>query len=117
MNYRNFKAHNISEIGLGTWQLGSADWGMVNEEEAFTILKTYTDAGGNFIDTADVYGMGISESLIGRFLKTIDTPVLVATKLGRRHDSLNGWPQNFSYDFMRQHIESSLEKLGVGSLF
>lgn len=117
MNYRAFKGQNISEVGLGTWQLGSADWGVVNEEEAFSILKTYTDAGGNFIDTADVYGMGISESLIGRFLKTIDREVFVATKLGRRHDSPNGWPQNFSYDFMRQHIESSLEKLGRSSLF
>ncbi len=117
MNYRQFKGQNISEIGLGTWQLGSADWGVVNEEEAFSILKTYTDAGGNFIDTADVYGMGVSESLIGRFLKTIDREVFVATKLGRRQDSPNGWPQNFSYDFMRQHIESSLEKLGMSSLF
>lgn len=117
MNYRDFKGYDISEIGLGTWQLGSADWGTVNEEEAFSILKTYTDAGGNFIDTADVYGMGISEALIGRFLKTIDQPVFVATKLGRRHDSPNGWPGNFSYDSMRQHIESSLQKLGTPSLF
>ena len=117
MNYRAFKEQNISEIGLGTWQLGSADWGVVNEEEAFSILKTYTDAGGNFIDTADVYGMGISESLIGRFLKTINQDVFVATKLGRRQDSPNGWPQNFSYDFMRQHIESSLKKLGMSSIF
>lgn len=117
MNYRDFNGYNIAEIGLGTWQLGSADWGVVNEEEAFSILKAYTDAGGNFIDTADVYGMGVSESLIGRFLKTIDNPVFVATKLDRRHDSPNGWPQNFSYDAMRRHIESSLEKLGLSTLF
>lgn len=117
MNYRDFKGHAVSEIGLGTWQLGSADWGVVNEEEAFSILNAYIDAGGNFIDTADVYGMGVSESLIGRFLKTIDREVFLATKLGRRHDSPNGWPQNFSYDSMKQHIESSLEKLGVSSVF
>lgn len=117
MNYRDFKGHPIAEIGLGTWQLGSADWGVLNEEEAFSILKTYTDAGGNFIDTADVYGMGISEALIGRFLKTIDQEVFVATKLGRRHDSPNGWPQNFTYDAMKQHIESSLEKLSRPSIF
>jgi aryl-alcohol dehydrogenase-like predicted oxidoreductase len=117
MNYRDFKGHKISEIGLGTWQLGSADWGVVDEEAAFSILKTYTDAGGNFIDTADVYGMGVSETLIGRFLKTTGQQVFVATKLGRRQDSPNGWPQNFSYDFMRRHIESSLEKLGTPSLF
>lgn len=117
MNYRNFKGTDISEIGLGTWQLGSADWGAVNEEEAFYILKAYTDGGGNFIDTADVYGMGVSEALIGKFLKTISNRVFVASKLGRRNDGLNGWPQNFSYDAMRSHTESSLEHLGIPALF
>lgn len=117
MNYRDFKGHKISEIGLGTWQLGSADWGVVDEGAAFAILKAYTDAGGNFIDTADVYGMGVSETLIGRYLKTTNEQVFVATKLGRRQDSPNGWPRNFGYDFMRRHIESSLEKLDTPSLF
>lgn len=117
MQYRSFKGTNISEIGLGTWQLGSADWGNVNEEEAFAILKTFTDAGGNFIDTADVYGMGISEKIIGRFLKTIDKEIFVATKLGRRQDGVFGWPQNFTYDLLKQQIESSLSNLGIDSLF
>ncbi len=58
MRYRSFKDVQISEIGLGTWQLGSADWGVVNDEEAFAILQSFVDAGGNFIDTSDVYGMG-----------------------------------------------------------
>jgi len=57
MKYRKFKDVEVAEVGLGTWQLGSADWGNVNEEEAFNILRAYTNAGGNFIDTADVYGM------------------------------------------------------------
>lgn len=117
MQYRSFKGTNISEIGLGTWQLGSADWGVVNDEEAFSILKTFTDAGGNFIDTADVYGMGISEQVIGRFLKTVGKEIFVATKLGRRSDNGNGWPQNFSYDGMRKHVESSLKNLDLQQLF
>ena len=58
MQYRNFKDVQIAEVGLGTWQLGSADWGNIDEQEAFSILDAYTGAGGNFIDTADVYGMG-----------------------------------------------------------
>jgi aryl-alcohol dehydrogenase-like predicted oxidoreductase len=95
MNYRNFKGTQVAEVGLGTWQLGSADWGNVDEGAAFEILKAYTDAGGNFIDTADVYGMGVSETVIGEFLKTVSTEVFVATKLGRRGDGTNGWPQNF----------------------
>lgn len=117
MNYRLFKEHKVSEIGLGTWQLGSADWGVVNDEEAFAILQSFVDAGGNFIDTADVYGSGISESVIGRFLKTTDKELFVATKLGRRHDGSFGWPQNFTYDGMRSHIESSLKNLDASQLF
>ena len=108
MNYRSFSKYNIAEIGLGTWQLGSADWGALNDEQAFEILNEYITAGGNFIDTADVYGSGISERVIGRFLKTTDKPVYVATKLGRRHDAPNGWNQNFQYDFMKRQVEDSL---------
>lgn len=117
MKYRNFQQTPVSEIGLGTWQLGSADWGTVKEEEAFAILDAYTNAGGNFIDTADVYGLGISEQQIGKFLNATQKNVYVATKLGRRGDGANGWPQNFSLDHMRRHVESSLTNLGVSQLF
>ncbi|MGV3509219.1 MAG: aldo/keto reductase [Sphingobacteriaceae bacterium] len=117
MNYRRFKEAEISEVGLGTWQLGSTDWGDINEESAFEILNKFVDLGGNFIDTADVYGMGISESYIGKFLNTTDKTLYVASKLGRRGDGTNGWPQNFSYETMRSHVESSLKNLDVSSLF
>ncbi|MBA4138987.1 MAG: aldo/keto reductase [Segetibacter sp.] len=117
MKYRSFKGEQISEIGLGTWQLGSSDWGVVNDEEAFAILGSFVNAGGNFIDTADVYGMGISEKVIGRFLKTMNKELYVGTKLGRRQDGDNGWPKNFSYDAMRKHTETSLQHLDVPELF
>lgn len=117
MNYRSFKSEQIAEVGLGTWQLGSADWGTVNDEEAFAILQSYVNAGGNFIDTADVYGMGISEKLIGRFLRTTDKKMFASSKLGRRGDGGNGWPQNFTYDAMRRHVEETLEHLQLPQLF
>lgn len=117
MNYRKFKDVEVAGIGLGTWQLGSADWGNVNEEDAFKILDAYTSAGGNFIDTADVYGMGISESIIGRFLQTYRGEIFVASKLGRRQDAPNGWNQNFTYDFMRRQVEDSLQHLQLSQLF
>jgi aryl-alcohol dehydrogenase-like predicted oxidoreductase len=117
MNYRDFKGTAIAEVGLGTWQLGSADWGNVNEDDAINILKAYTSAGGNFLDTADVYGMGVSETVIGKFLKTVDHPVYVATKLGRRGDAPNGWPQNFTYDAMKRQVEDSLKHLDIPKLF
>lgn len=117
MKYRDFKGQQIAEVGLGTWQLGSADWGNVDRQQAFQILQAYVDAGGNFIDTADVYGMGLSEQFIGAFLKSSGKEIYVATKLGRRNDNSNGWPQNFTYDAIRRHVESSLKNLGVEQLF
>src|SRR5579863_5888106 len=74
----------VSIIGLGTWQLG-ADWGSVTETEALDVLQAAVDCGVTFLDTADVYGDGRSEQLIGRFLA--DNPgneLVVATKMGRR---------------------------------
>ena len=117
MQYRLFKGTKVSEIGLGTWQLGSADWGAVDTKDAFAILKAFTTNGGNFIDTADVYGMGISEKTIGQFKKTVNEQIYVATKLGRRSDNGFGWPQNFTYDEMKRQVESSLANLEIPQLF
>jgi len=117
MKYRDFKGEAIAEVGLGTWQLGSADWGNIDEQQAFSILDAYTNAGGNFIDTADVYGMGTSERFIGQYLKQTGKKLFIATKLGRRGDAPNGWPQNFTYDAIKRHVEDSLEHLGTNRLF
>ena len=76
----------VSEVGLGCWQLGGADWGDVSDEKALGILAAAVEAGVTFFDTADVYGNGRSESLIGRFLKQTSEPIFVATKLGRMQD-------------------------------
>jgi len=107
----------ISEVGLGTWQLGSADWGEVNPVDTQSILERSVECGVNFIDTADVYGIGHSERAIGEFLKTTSAELHIATKLGRRHDEPNGWPQNFTLETMRSHTEDSLRHLGIDSLF
>lgn len=117
MKYRQFKGTHISEVGLGTWQLGSADWGNVTDDDAFNILNAFSDAGGNFIDTADVYGMGNSEQAIGRFLKTEPKEMYVASKLGRRSDGKFGWPQNFTYLNMHKQVVSTLRNLDISELF
>jgi len=117
MKYRKFGSADVSEVGLGTWQLGSADWGSIDEEKGLAILNAFASGGGNFIDTADVYGNGHSEALIGKFLKQTDAEIFIATKLGRRHDAPFGWPQNFTYDAMRRQLERSLENLGLSSVF
>lgn len=104
----------VSEVGLGTWQIGGS-WGEVGEDEALEILQTAALQGVTFFDTADVYGDGRSEVLIGRFLKEQQPEnLLVATKLGR--GAQPGWPENFSLEAMRGHTEASLRRLGVESL-
>jgi aryl-alcohol dehydrogenase-like predicted oxidoreductase len=102
----------VSEVGLGTWQIGG-NWGEVTDEVALATLRSAVEAGTTLLDTADVYGDGRSERLIGRFLKEIHTPLYIATKLGR---SSPGWPQNFTRETMRAHTEASLRRLGVEAI-
>jgi aryl-alcohol dehydrogenase-like predicted oxidoreductase len=78
-----------------------------------TLTAAY-EAGTDFFDTADVYGAGRSERLIGRFLRETRANVRVATKLGRFSDP--GWPANFTRAAVRQHTEASLRRLGVEAL-
>jgi aryl-alcohol dehydrogenase-like predicted oxidoreductase len=103
----------VGEVGLGTWQLG-AGWGCVSEETAMATLRAAHEAGTTLFDTADVYGMGRAETLIGRFLKETRAPIYVATKLGRF--SPPGWPENFTRAAVREHTEASLRRLGVDAL-
>ena len=99
------------EVGLGCWQLGG-DWGTVEEETAFHILETAVEMGVNFWDTANVYGGGLSETLIGRFLKAHPANVFVATKLGRGAI----YPNGYTRAAVRQATEESLRRLGVEAL-
>ncbi len=103
----------VSEVGLGTWQLG-AEWGQVDDATAQEVLAAAVDNGVTFFDTADVYGLGISEERIGRFLKETSAEIFVATKLGRFPEP--GWPENFSLESFRLHTEASLRRLGVEAL-
>jgi aryl-alcohol dehydrogenase-like predicted oxidoreductase len=117
MNSRAFNntSRAVSEVGLGCWQLGGGDWGSVSDEDALAILRASHVSGVTFFDTADVYGGGRSETLIGRFLRE-DKPenAFVATKLGR--SSPPGGPDNFKPEAMRAHTEASLSRLGVDAL-
>jgi aryl-alcohol dehydrogenase-like predicted oxidoreductase len=82
----------VSAVGLGCWQLG-ADWGNVDESDALAVLHAAADAGVTFFDTADVYGDGRSERLVGQFrAERADDGIFVATKMGRRLEQL---PENY----------------------
>jgi aryl-alcohol dehydrogenase-like predicted oxidoreductase len=98
-------------IGLGAWQLG-ADWGSVSEEDALATLGAAVDAGVTFIDTADVYGDGRSEQVIGTFIKG-KPQLTVATKMGRR---LPQEPENYTLDNFRAWTDRSRANLGVDTL-
>lgn len=103
----------VSEIGLGCWQLG-ADWGEVDDAQAMKILRAANEQGITFFDTADVYGSGRSEILVGRFLKTLSTVPFVATKIGRFRDASGA--DNLRPEVMRAHVEASLRRLGVHAI-
>lgn len=104
---------SVSEIGLGCWQLGGADWGSVDDDKAFKILETAVESGINFFDTADVYGDGRSEALIGQFLKGRAPGIFVATKLGR---TAGLYPDKYTEAGIRGATEASLARLGVEAL-
>jgi aryl-alcohol dehydrogenase-like predicted oxidoreductase len=113
MNYRilgktNF---NISEISLGTWQVGGK-WGEdFNHSTADEILNSAIDKGINFIDTADVYGDGESEKAVGRIVKSRSEQVYVATKCGRR---LNPHVNDaYQPQVLRKFVEDSLQNMGL----
>ncbi len=104
---------DVSVVGLGTWQLG-ADWGDVSHDDALAVLDAAVSDGVTFFDTADVYGDGRSEKLIGEFLRARpELDVFVATKMGRRAEQD---PSHFTLDNFRTWTERSRGNLGVETL-
>ena len=116
MNYRKLGKtnFNVSEISLGTWQVGGK-WGEpFSHENADQILNAAIEAGVNFIDTADVYGDGESEKAVGRVVKSRSERVYVATKCGRRlSPHVN---EAYTPEALRKFVENSLANMGLETL-
>jgi aryl-alcohol dehydrogenase-like predicted oxidoreductase len=103
----------VSVVGLGTWQLG-ADWGDVSEDDARAVLDAAAESGVTLLDTADVYGDGRSEQIIGRFLAANPgLTMLVATKMGRRV-ALD--PDLYTLENFRAWTDRSRSNLGTDRL-
>ena len=103
----------VSVIGLGTWQLG-ADWGEVSEKDAATILDASVQSGVTLFDTADVYGDGRSEQLIGGYLAARpELDIFVATKMGRREPQVR---ESFAMANFRAWTDRSRANLGSDTL-
>jgi len=115
MEYRRFgkTGREVSVIGFGAWAIGSA-WGTVSDADSLAALHAAADAGVTLIDTADVYGDGRSERLIGRFLRErAGERFFVATKMGRRApvEMASYTPEAF-----RSWIDESRDNLGMDRL-
>ncbi|WP_370161206.1 aldo/keto reductase, partial [Limimaricola soesokkakensis] len=116
MASRNFGRTSIpvSEIGFGAWAIGGT-WGEVSEADAKAALHAALDAGVDFIDTADVYGDGRSERIIGEVIAARggERP-FVATKLGRRLDP--HLAEGYTAQAMEGFVDRSLKNLGTDTL-
>ncbi|CAN5430570.1 aldo/keto reductase [soil metagenome] len=114
MNTRTLGGATISEIGLGCWQIGGDQWGDVSDDDAFATLNAAYDSGVTFFDTADIYGLGRSESLVAKFVATRKPKdIFIATKLGKWPP---GGPDNATPAFLRKFTEASLKRLNVETL-
>lgn len=116
MKYRKLgkTGFEISEISLGTWQVGGV-WGDdFSHSTAEKILNSAIDSGINFIDTADVYGDGESEKAVGRFVKSRSERIYVATKCGRQlNPHVN---EAYQPAVLRKFVENSLKNMGLETL-
>ncbi len=104
----------VSAVSLGTWAFGS-EWGTVGDEDSYASLNRAIDLGVNLLDTADVYGDGHSERLIGRLLQERrDDEIFVATKAGRRLEPHTA--EGYNHENLSAFAERSLENLRVEAL-
>lgn len=115
MNYRALgrTPWKVSEISFGAWAIGGS-WGSVDDADSLAALNRAIDCGVNFIDTADVYGMGRSEKLIARLKKDRKDEVIVATKAGRRLPSQAA--DGYNRANLTTFIDDSLRNLATDCL-
>jgi len=104
---------DVTEVGLGTWNVGS-DWGDVSDEDGREAIRAALDAGIDFVDTADVYGDGRSERHIAHVLEERDEDVTVATKAGRRLDPHVA--EDYDYEHLSAFVDRSREYLDQDTL-
>jgi aryl-alcohol dehydrogenase-like predicted oxidoreductase len=98
---------NVSEIGLGAWQLANPDWGVNDKSEALRIVQKSLEAGCNFFDTAPGYGGGRSEELLGEGLKSARKDVILCTKFGHTAEGVT----DFSVSAILPSLEASVKRL------
>jgi aryl-alcohol dehydrogenase-like predicted oxidoreductase len=120
MRTRTFGSSDLtcSEIGFGTWALGSNWWGDVSRDDGVRLIRRALELGITFFDTGDVYGKGANEEIVARALEgTPRESVQLSTKFGyvlderRQEHSQGERPQDWSPEHARQSLEASLTRL------
>jgi aryl-alcohol dehydrogenase-like predicted oxidoreductase len=113
MNYRKLGKTGfiVSEISLGTWQVGGKWGSQFNENNAEKVINNAIDGGINFIDTADVYSDGLSEKTVGKVVRSSREQIKVATKCGRQIMPHNN--ENYKPEALRKYVEDSLKRTGL----
>lgn len=101
---------NVSAVGLGCMSM-SGTYGKSDDAESVRVIHRALDLGVNFIDTADAYGRGHNEELVGKAIKEHRDLVVLATKFGNTPDGIKGHP-----DHVMQACEASLKRLGVETI-
>ena len=104
----------VSEIGFGLWAAGGSEWGPTNDKDILDAIDFALDAGVNFYDTADVYGMGHSEELLGQVIAGRREQFIVASKIG--WTGFDEETRSTAYDTVAKLIsgvESNLSRLNT----
>jgi aryl-alcohol dehydrogenase-like predicted oxidoreductase len=122
MKVRTFGTTDLacSEIGFGTWALGSNWWGKITSGEGHNLLSRALDLGVTFFDTGNVYGLGTNEEIVGKALAGVPREsIQISTKFGyvleggRQEHSQGERPQDWSPAHVRDSLEQSLQRLGT----
>jgi aryl-alcohol dehydrogenase-like predicted oxidoreductase len=115
MQYRTLgkTGFRVSDISFGAWAIGGS-WGAVDDKESLAALNKAADCGVNFIDTADVYGMGRSERLLTQFKRDRKQDIVIATKAGRKLPAQV--VEGYTRENLTQWVDESLKNLAVDAL-
>jgi aryl-alcohol dehydrogenase-like predicted oxidoreductase len=101
----------VSAVSIGTWAIGGLGWGVVDDDESVAAIRAAIDVGMTFIDTADIYGLGHSEEIVGRAVEGRRQEVVIATKVANRWNEQGERWVDCSYDTILQAVQESLKRL------